>query len=69
MNGISRRLSTETVISLVIVAAVLAVFGRALEAGFVEWDDNIVYDNPHIRGLDWERIRWMFTDMPKPQLL
>jgi len=63
MNGISRRLSTETVISLVIVAAVLAVFGRALEAGFVEWDDNIVYDNPHIRGLDWERIRWMFTDL------
>ena len=46
-----------------IVAAVLAVFVRALEAGFVEWDDNIIYDNPHTRGLDWGRIRWMFTDM------
>ena len=63
MNEKVRRSSTERVISLAVLAAVLAVFARALEAGFVYWDDDIVYENPHIRGLDWHRIRWMFTDM------
>src|SRR5436189_3348276 len=57
-----RRRSSEGLIILVILAATVTVFSRTLQAGFVYWDDNIVYDNPHIRGLDWQRIRWMFAD-------
>ena len=39
------------------------VFSRVLLADFVQWDDGIsVYQNPHIQGLDWARLRWMFSD-------
>jgi tetratricopeptide (TPR) repeat protein len=49
--------------SLVLFLATFAVFSRALLADFVKWDDDIsVYQNPHIQGLDWEHLRWMFTD-------
>jgi hypothetical protein len=41
MKAASRRLSPEVLISLVILAAVCTAFGRALQAGFVTWDDNI----------------------------
>ena len=57
-----RRASTVLVCLVVIVAAVIAVLGRTVRGGFLYWDDNILYDNPHIRGLDWEHVRWMFTD-------
>jgi hypothetical protein len=50
-------------ISLVLFLATLAVFSRVLLADFVQWDDDIsVYQNPHIQGLDWTRLRWMFSD-------
>lgn len=50
-------------ISLVLFLATLAVFSRVLLADFVQWDDDIsVYQNPHIQGLDWGRLRWMFSD-------
>jgi tetratricopeptide (TPR) repeat protein len=49
--------------SLVLFLATFAVFSRVLVADFVQWDDGIsVYQNPHIQGLDWPRLRWMFTD-------
>jgi len=49
--------------SLVLFLATLAVFSRVLLADFVQWDDDIsVYQNPHIQGLDWTRLRWMFSD-------
>jgi tetratricopeptide (TPR) repeat protein len=39
-----------------------AAFLPVLRNGFVNWDDpaNIV-DNPHFRGFDVARLRWMFT--------
>ena len=50
-------------ICLVLFLATLAVFSRVLLADFVQWDDDIsVYQNPHIQGLDWTRLRWMFSD-------
>ena len=50
-------------ISLVLFLATFAVFSRVLVADFVQWDDGIsVYQNPHIQGLDWARLRWMFSD-------
>ena len=49
--------------SLVLFLATFAVFSRVLFADFVRWDDDIsVYQNPHIQGLDWGRLRWMFSD-------
>src|SRR5664279_2204336 len=49
--------------SLVVLLATFAVFSRVLLADFVQWDDDIsVYQNPHIQGLDWTRLRWMFSD-------
>src|SRR5437763_1568097 len=45
-----------------IVGAVLAAFWPVLRAGFVNWDDPLnIYQNPHL-GLEWENLRWMFTD-------
>lgn len=49
--------------SFVLFLATLAVFSRVLLADFVQWDDDIsVYQNPHIQGLDWARLCWMFSD-------
>jgi protein O-mannosyl-transferase len=50
-------------ISLALFLVTFAVFSRVLRADFVAWDDDIsVYKNPHIQGLDWTRLRWMFSD-------
>ena len=50
-------------ISFVLFLATFGVFSRVLLADFVQWDDGIsVYQNPHIQGLDWARLRWMFSD-------
>jgi len=40
----------------------LIVFLPALNAGFVNWDDDENFlDNPHYRGLGAAQLRWMFT--------
>ena len=50
-------------ISFVLFLATFGVFSRVLLGDFVQWDDGIsVYQNPHIQGLDWARLRWMFSD-------
>jgi protein O-mannosyl-transferase len=57
-------LRLDVLISAVLMAVVLAVFAQVLGNGFVQWDDDImVTQNPHIQGLDLERLRWMFTDV------
>jgi tetratricopeptide (TPR) repeat protein len=49
--------------SFVLFLATFAVFSRVLLGDFVQWDDDIsVYQNSHIQGLDWARLRWMFSD-------
>jgi tetratricopeptide (TPR) repeat protein len=46
----------------VLGAAVLFAFGPALGAGFVNWDDpKGIVENPMIRKLGFEQLRWMFT--------
>src|SRR5258706_9494461 len=46
-----------------LVCATILVYWRCLSADFVAWDDDInVYQNNHIKGLDLERLKWMFTD-------
>src|SRR5512135_2256868 len=50
-------------IRFVLFLATFGVFSRVLQAEFVQWDDGIsVYQNPHIQGLDWARLCWMFSD-------
>jgi hypothetical protein len=49
--------------SLMLFCVTFAVFSRVLVADFVQWDDDIsVYQNPYIKGLDWGRLGWMFSD-------
>jgi tetratricopeptide (TPR) repeat protein len=41
---------------------ILLVFMAALDAGFVDWDDDYLIDyNTHYRTLSAESLRWMFT--------
>src|SRR5215831_12197667 len=53
----------EIVISIVLAAMTLAVFGSACSFEFVNYDDpDYVEDNPHVRaGLTSDDVRWAFT--------
>ena len=47
-----------------IVLLVFLAFGPALGAGFINWDDTTNFrDNPHYRGLGWDQLRWMWTNV------
>lgn len=47
----------------VCAVAVWAVYGAARHGAFVVWDDDYnLQQNPHLGGLTWENLRWMFTD-------
>lgn len=47
---------------LLVVAAAFVAFLPALEAGFVNWDDDVNFtNNAAFRGLGWANLRWMFT--------
>ncbi len=47
---------------LLVVAAAFVAFLPTLEAGFVNWDDDINFtNNPAFRGLGWANLRWMLT--------
>jgi Flp pilus assembly protein TadD len=50
-------------ISVGLIAAVLIVYTRVRQFGFVTWDDpQYVSENPHVLGgLGWQSIRWAFT--------
>jgi hypothetical protein len=50
-------------ISLALFCVTFACFSRVLMNDFVRLDDyQSVYENPHVQGLDWERLCWMFTN-------
>jgi hypothetical protein len=47
-----------------VAALTLACFWPAVSADFVLWDDDVnLFENPHIKGLTAENLRWMFTDL------
>ena len=53
-----------TVVAMLLVSAVWVGFYPALNAEFVQWDDDLnLTANPHIRSLNGESLRWMFTDV------
>ena len=58
----SARLARRLLV--VVIAITFIVFSGVLGHSFVHFDDNInIYDNPHLKGLDGESLRWMATDM------
>ena len=47
-----------------VFAVSFAVFFPTLQNQFVDWDDNAsLLANPDYRGLDWRRLRWMFSTL------
>jgi|GEM_PF-415569 len=53
----------DFLIGSLLVLITVAVFSPVLQAGFVQWDDDInIYNNPHIQKLNWPNLHWMFTD-------
>jgi hypothetical protein len=47
------------VLPMLVALAALVTFSPALDAEFVNWDDDkTIVDNPRIRGFDWS---WAFT--------
>jgi len=51
----------DAALACALLAAVLAAFWPILGHGFVFDDFALIVDNPGIRGLDAERLRWMFS--------
>ncbi|MCK4658597.1 MAG: tetratricopeptide repeat protein [Phycisphaerae bacterium] len=46
---------------VLVAAAAFITFLPALDADFVNWDDDKLFlDNSHYRGLSWPHIQWMF---------
>jgi len=59
-NAIPRNL---VIIAALVAIVTFAVFLPALQNGFINWDDDLyVYENPHIRSLDFGLLKWSFTD-------
>ncbi len=48
--------------ALLIAAFTVIIYLSALNNGFVQWDDNFhVYENPYIKSLDLNFLKWMFS--------
>ena len=61
--GHARACPVQTRLLLLLLAITLAVFAGVCGHEFVHFDDNLnIYGNPHIQGLSWEHLQWMFTD-------
>ena len=57
-----RRYSRELVVLLLLFGITALVFGKAVSAGFVSWDDDIlITKNPHLQGLNLQSLVWMFN--------
>ena len=62
-QNLTRELRRNLWISVALFSVTFAFFGRVLLNDFVAFDDDqSVYRNPHVQGLDWKRVLWMFTD-------
>jgi protein O-mannosyl-transferase len=60
LTPIMRR---NLLIALLLFGATFVVFSRLLVADFAGVDDEqSIYRNPHVQGLDRERLQWMLTD-------
>jgi tetratricopeptide (TPR) repeat protein len=58
----SRARSVPLGIALALGALVGLAYLPALDAGFLNWDDDLlVTRNPHLGALSWRTVRWAFT--------
>ncbi|MBA4374154.1 MAG: hypothetical protein C0402_14990 [Thermodesulfovibrio sp.] len=46
-----------------IAGITFAIYLPGLQNGFVNWDDPLAYDNPHLHALGLDLFRWAFTDI------
>ncbi len=52
------------ILCALLAALVMLAFSRTIDAEFLEWDDDHnVYQNPHLRELSAENLKWMFFDV------
>jgi Flp pilus assembly protein TadD len=52
----------RAVLPVVVAGAAFVVFLPALDADFVNWDDDKLFlNNTQFRGLSWSHLTWMFT--------
>jgi hypothetical protein len=66
LNSIVSACKWDRLAKLFLVIIPLIIFGPALQFEFVEWDDDVnILSNPHVAGLGWEEIKWMFTDVER----
>ena len=60
----SLRTPRPWVYALVLALLSIAVFSAVWRAEFVEWENKVnIYENPHVRGLTADTVRWAFTDV------
>ncbi len=46
-----------------LAVSVAVIFAQSVRGDFLLWDDDVnITGNPHLRGLSWESVQWMFTD-------
>ncbi len=59
---ISTLKNKNTITALLVALFTFAVYLPVLRSGFVNWDDQLyVYENLHIRSLDMNFLKWMFS--------
>jgi len=47
---------------LLLFLLVCAVFHPVVRGEFLFWDDDFhIFENPHLTGLSWEQLKWIFT--------
>jgi protein O-mannosyl-transferase len=62
-NALSSSGKRTLIICLLLATGTLALYSRAVHAGFLRYDDDrYVVENPHVRsGLHWSTVTWAFT--------
>jgi len=64
MAAFLRRHRLVLLLSGLVAAAVALAFGGVVRCDFLrDWDDNLIYANPHLASLSWANIRWAFADL------
>ena len=62
-NAFTSSAKRTAVLWLLLATGTLALYSRAVHAGFLRYDDDrYVVENPYVRsGLHWSTVRWAFT--------
>ena len=60
-NWITRKLNRPVVACILLAVLVGLLYANSLENQFSNWDDTMIYMNPNIRSLRWEKIKTIFT--------